>query len=215
MQRGVQGLGTDRDRATLRTLRTAMRTASALRAGLGEDSAARAVDELRSLVDSESLVITDEERVLAWSGRFAHHTAQVEAALADPPAATAVLGRDRIGCDDPACSARHLVITPLEVRGAVVGSLQVVASRAGAGLVSAVEEVADWVSGQLELADLDASRQQLVEAEVRALRAQISPHFIYNSLTAIASFVRTDPDPGARAAARLRRVHPLLVPPAR
>jgi two-component system LytT family sensor kinase len=33
-----------------------------------------------------------------------------------------------------------------------------------------------------------------MEAEVRALRAQISPHFIYNSLTAIASFVRTDPE---------------------
>jgi two-component system LytT family sensor kinase len=29
---------------------------------------------------------------------------------------------------------------------------------------------------------------------VRALRAQISPHFIYNALTAIASFVRTDPE---------------------
>ena len=29
---------------------------------------------------------------------------------------------------------------------------------------------------------------------MRALRAQISPHFIYNSLSAIASFVRTDPD---------------------
>jgi len=33
-----------------------------------------------------------------------------------------------------------------------------------------------------------------MEAELRALRAQISPHFIYNSLAAIASFVRTDPD---------------------
>ena len=33
-----------------------------------------------------------------------------------------------------------------------------------------------------------------MEAEVRALRAQISPHFVYNALTAIASFVRTDPD---------------------
>ncbi len=33
-----------------------------------------------------------------------------------------------------------------------------------------------------------------MEAEVRALRAQISPHFIYNSLSAIASFVRTDPE---------------------
>jgi two-component system, LytTR family, sensor kinase len=29
---------------------------------------------------------------------------------------------------------------------------------------------------------------------VRALRAQISPHFIYNALTTVASFVRTDPD---------------------
>ena len=50
------------------------------------------------------------------------------------------------------------------------------------------------MSGQLELAELDASRTRLMEAEVRALRAQISPHFIYNSLSAIASFVRTDPD---------------------
>jgi two-component system LytT family sensor kinase len=33
-----------------------------------------------------------------------------------------------------------------------------------------------------------------MEAELRALRAQISPHFIYNSLTAIASFTRSDPD---------------------
>jgi two-component system LytT family sensor kinase len=54
--------------------------------------------------------------------------------------------------------------------------------------------VARWVSGQLELAELDASRTRLMEAEVRALRAQISPHFIYNALNVIASFVRTDPD---------------------
>jgi two-component system LytT family sensor kinase len=32
-----------------------------------------------------------------------------------------------------------------------------------------------------------------MEAEVRALRAQISPHFIYNSLNAIASYILTDP----------------------
>jgi two-component system, LytTR family, sensor kinase len=50
------------------------------------------------------------------------------------------------------------------------------------------------VSSQLELAELDKSRTALMESEVRALRAQISPHFIYNSLTAIGSFVRTDPE---------------------
>jgi two-component system LytT family sensor kinase len=33
-----------------------------------------------------------------------------------------------------------------------------------------------------------------MEAELRALRAQMSPHFVYNALTTIASFVRTDPE---------------------
>ena len=56
---------------------------------------------------------------------------------------------------------------------------------------------------------------RLMEAEVRALRAQISPHFIYNSLGAIASLRAHRPRPGPRAAAGVRRLHPLLVPPAR
>jgi two-component system LytT family sensor kinase len=60
--------------------------------------------------------------------------------------------------------------------------------------VRAALETARWVSTQLELAELDASRARLARAEVRALRAQISPHFIYNALAAIASFVRTDPE---------------------
>ncbi|WP_169813627.1 sensor histidine kinase, partial [Nocardia lijiangensis] len=63
----------------------------------------------------------------------------------------------------------------------------------GPGLLGALAEVARYACGQLELADLDASRARLDRAEVRALRAQISPHFIYNALNTIASFVRTDP----------------------
>jgi two-component system LytT family sensor kinase len=54
--------------------------------------------------------------------------------------------------------------------------------------------VARWVSTQAELAELGRERTRTMEAELRALRAQISPHFIYNSLAAIASFVRTDPE---------------------
>ena len=49
-------------------------------------------------------------------------------------------------------------------------------------------------AAQIELGELEASRTALAEAELRALRAQISPHFIYNALTAIASFISTDPE---------------------
>jgi two-component system LytT family sensor kinase len=62
------------------------------------------------------------------------------------------------------------------------------------GLVQATLEAARWAGSQLALAELESSRERLARAEVRALRAQISPHFIYNALTAIASFVRTDPE---------------------
>jgi DNA ligase D-like protein (predicted ligase) len=48
-------------------------------------------------------------------------------------------------------------------------------------------------------ADLAALTEavRLAQAETRSLRAQISPHFVYNALTTIASYVRTDP-PRAR-----------------
>ncbi len=39
-----------------------------------------------------------------------------------------------------------------------------------------------------------ARAARAVQFELRFLRAQISPHFIYNALTAIESFVRSDPD---------------------
>ena len=89
---------------------------------------------------------------------------------------------------------RTAVVSPLVVDERIVGTLAAFAPYPTAGLALAADETAQWVSGQLELAELDASRTLLMEAEVRALRAQISPHFIYNSLNAIASFVRTDPD---------------------
>jgi two-component system LytT family sensor kinase len=75
-----------------------------------------------------------------------------------------------------------------------VGVLAVVDSAAPAGLIRLCSEVAQFVSSQLELAELDRSRRRAVQAELRFLRAQISPHFIYNALTAIESFVRSDPD---------------------
>jgi two-component system LytT family sensor kinase len=83
----------------------------------------------------------------------------------------------------------------LESGGQVVGVLVALAgSDPPPGLLRAALETGRWVSIQLELAHADLQREALAQAEVRALRAQISPHFIYNALSAIGSFVRTDPE---------------------
>ncbi|PPL17797.1 sensor histidine kinase [Microterricola pindariensis] len=90
-------------------------------------------------------------------------------------------------------AALDAVVAPIRAGTRILGVVAAFTPRARPGLVRATNEVADWVAAQVELAELDRSRRLLVEAEVRALRAQISPHFIYNSLNAIASFINTDP----------------------
>lgn len=40
---------------------------------------------------------------------------------------------------------------------------------------------------------VELTREQLVDAQLRSLRAQISPHFIYNSLNAVAGLIPSDP----------------------
>jgi two-component system, LytTR family, sensor kinase len=189
-------LGTEADRATFRTLHTASLATPALRAGLTEASAQRSVRHLRSLMGTPAVALTDRATLLAWDGGGHHHAEQVPGLARGVVAegSTTVQDRTAIPCPDPGCPIRQAIITPLSVEERVIGTFQVFSPTASAGLVRAAEEVAGWVSGQLELAELDASRTRLMEAEVRALRAQISPHFVYNSLTAIASFVRTDPE---------------------
>ncbi len=183
----VGDLGSEADKATYATLNRASQAAPALREGLTEDAAEDAARHLHALLGSEGFAITDTERVLATDGTVAEGLAMdaVRDVLASGRAAVA---------RDVGPLGHAAVVAPLVVDDRVVGTLAAVTHDPTANLVRATTEVARWVSSQLELAELDASRARLAEAEVRALRAQISPHFIYNALTAIASYVRTDPE---------------------
>ncbi|MFD6529821.1 sensor histidine kinase [Streptomyces sp. NPDC060184] len=186
-------VGTPVEHATFETLHTASLAAPPLRAGLTDDSARRSARRLRSLLGTDALCLTDRERVLVWDGAGHHHgpdvMEQVKNLLEN--------GRDTAfttDCEHLDCPLRWAVAVPLTVDNRVLGALVAHAPRESAVLARATGEVGRWVCVQLELAELDRSRTRLIEAEIKALRAQISPHFIFNSLAAIASFVRTDPE---------------------
>jgi two-component system, LytTR family, sensor kinase len=145
------------------------------------------------------VALTDEREVLAWEGPGQDHHADSALRLAGQVFTT---GASQLGtstqvlCGEPDCPLRSAVAVPITSGDEVVGTLIAYGATTGtgAGLIRASDEVARLVSTQVELGEYDQSRVRLAEAEVRALRAQISPHFIYNSLTAIASFVRSDPE---------------------
>ena len=189
-------LGTSADRATFDALHTASLAAPSLREGLTSHGAERAVKHLRTLLGTSAVALTDRSKTLAVDGISHHHAEQaiahVQAVLHS--GATDVLGPQVVSCGAPDCPVRAAVACAVVDGDAVVGALIAYSQETSATLVRAVDEVARWVSGQVELAAADRQRTRLMEAELRALRAQISPHFIYNSLTAVASFMRTDPD---------------------
>jgi len=189
-------LGSEADRATFRALHSASLASPALREGLTRESAERSIRHLHALLGTPALALTDSAGLLAWDGTGQHHQEQcgVLAAATVERGSTRMFDGGDLACRYTGCEVRTAIVSTLVVDERIIGTLQVFAPYPTAGLARAADEVAQWVSGQLELAELDASRTRLMEAEVRALRAQISPHFIYNSLGAIASFVRTDPD---------------------
>jgi two-component system LytT family sensor kinase len=188
-------LGSSADRASFDALHTASLAAPGLREGLTAHGAGRAVRHLRVLLGTSAVALTDRARVLAVDGSAHDHAGRAldHARGVLDTGRTAVLGAREVSCG-PDCPVRAVVASPIVDADAVVGAVVAYARDSSAVLVRAVEEVARWVSGQIEIASAEAQRTRLMEAELRALRAQISPHFIYNSLTAIASFTRTDPD---------------------
>ncbi|MDT5177259.1 MAG: two-component system, LytTR family, sensor kinase [Mycobacterium sp.] len=187
-------VATPTERAVHAALHTASLAAHALRHGLDGDSAQRAAPVLRQLTGADAVVVYDA------SGEHLAHDPPDRAtwttdalAAAGTAAGEALAGQRRIMSSH---RAGALIAQPLLTDdGDALGVLVAVTSRQpGPGMLGAIGEVASYAASQLELADLDASRARLDRAEVLALRAQISPHFIYNALNTIASFVRTDPD---------------------
>ncbi|MFS0900394.1 sensor histidine kinase [Mycolicibacterium litorale] len=187
-------VATPTERAVHAALHTASLAARTLRQGLDPTSAESAAPFLRELTGTDGIALFDGDgRLLArdpdddviWGSDVTADAARV--------VREAISGERRVLTS---VRASTVVAQPLLTdAGDLLGVLAVVTTGdPGPGMLGAVGEVARYAAGQLELAELDASRARLDRAEVLALRAQISPHFIYNALNTIASFVRTDPD---------------------
>ena len=191
LARGGADLGSDADRAAHQALHQASLAARHLRGGLAAPEAARAARHLRVLLGSAAVALVDDADAVAFDGPsdgLESAAVRIAQRVRDTGRRQVFAKRDDVDDDLEAVGA------PIIVDGRVIGVVVAFAAPVRAALVRAAAEVADWCAAQVELGGLEASRTALAEAELRSLRAQISPHFIYNALTAIASFIHADPD---------------------
>jgi two-component system, LytTR family, sensor kinase len=186
------------DDAVLDAVQRLSKAAPELRGGLTEKAADEAVKHLLEMLKCVAVGITDADgRNVSWAGDANEHYPDLTGAidLAIRNGQRAHIYHTNLSCARRGrCPMRTAVIVPLIPDGQVEGTLIVVGGVDSKKLIRAADEVAQFVNIQLELAKLDESKQQLAKAEVRMLRAQISPHFLYNALNSISSLIRTDPE---------------------
>jgi two-component system sensor histidine kinase LytS len=174
-----------------------------LRLGLSEAAARTVAYEVFEKLGYGAVAITDRSRVLAFVGAGADHHGAGDApmrpvfeALARDETLVAPLGV-RVECGHSACPLGAATVIPLRLSTGPAGALVVYATD-GAPLgqddVDLLASLGDQLSTQLALSELAGSAHAAVSAELQALQAQIEPHFLFNCLNTIASFIRTDPD---------------------
>jgi two-component system sensor histidine kinase LytS len=140
--------------------------------------------------------VTDTHEVLAFVGAGAdHHGAgdtpmrPVYEAITRGGPLLAPLGI-RTECSHPACPLGAAAVVPLQLTDGPAGAIVAYAT-AGSPLdetaVETLNALGTQLSAQLQLSELHS-------ATTTALQAQMEPHFVFNALNTIASFIRTEPE---------------------
>jgi LytS/YehU family sensor histidine kinase len=180
--------------------------------GLTDEVVDQAVALLLPLLDGDAVSITDRHRMLAFAGPGHDHHERGSPLYT--PTRESVLrtgrtrivwgrGEDRIGCPKPGCPLRSAAIAALRVGDEVIGSVTVYRTSDDPPRAELVEAAAGILSLHLEVAELESRERLATDAELDALRAQINPHFLFNTLNTIASRIRTDPEDARQLLVRL------------
>ncbi|WP_425061104.1 LytS/YhcK type 5TM receptor domain-containing protein [Sporomusa carbonis] len=189
---------------THKALKIANATLPHFRQGLNSTSADKVAANILSMTSAAAVAITDLERVLTHIGLGSDHHAKgmqvftklTKSCLAQGKV-TVAQTQEEIGCTSPACPLKSAIVVPLHCRDELVGTLKIYYAREEALTpldIEFAQGLGQVFSTQLEVAALQHKAELAAKAELKALRAQINPHFLFNALNTIVSFCRTNPE---------------------
>jgi len=203
----VYNVISDQEKATAlqaqKTLRIADQTLGHLRQGMSNTTAQAVCTILYRELQPSAVAMTNTTEILAHVGEASDHH------QANSPIQThitkevlqkgrlVVVDEGAIHCIQHDCPLGAAVIAPLEQGGETIGTLKLYYPSEKAitdVTVELISGLSSLLSNQLEIAEANRLHQLAKDAEIKTLQAQISPHFLFNSMNIIVSLIRTDPD---------------------
>ena len=186
-----------------KALRLAQQTLTYLRNGLTNKTAEIVCKIILKEVNASAISMTNQEIILAHIGlaedhHKTNHTIHMCTTSDVLQKGELLIAKHHdIACGLPGCPLKAAVISPLKVRDETIGTLMFYfqSERDITHLViELIDGLSSLLSHQLEIAESEQAKKLAKEAEIKSLQAQVSPHFLFNSLNIIVSLVRTNPD---------------------
>lgn len=185
-----------------KAMRLAEATVQHLRNGLTAHSAQAICELFIREVPSIAVAVTNRSHILAHVGIGADHhfvgePIQTETTRKVIETGEMMVVYDRVICHHEQCPLQKAIIAPLKRKDETIGTLKFY-FRSEADLSSItfefVKGLSSLLSLQLEIAEAEKYYQLMKEAEIKALHAQVHPHFLFNALNTIVSYIRINPN---------------------
>ena len=198
------------------SMRLIQQSTELLGEGLNSKTAGKIVRIIWLETNAAAVALTDTTHILGFVGAGQeHHGAgsPLPAVVVGGPGETAtieVMDKQAWGCIGHKCNLSSLINAPLIVDGNLRGTL--LYFKANQDLITPyelemVQGLADFLSLMLDKRQLNEQKIMLSQAEYMMLKAQVNPHFLFNTLGTIRALVRTAPE---KARARIKDLSDFL-----